>query len=428
MSRPEAASQPAEDSVAELERTGGFDAPPSFAALWPFEVDRFLREFWSRRPCVVRGSATDFEFLMPWNELNGILYSRRLEELRVRMVKEEKRADPALYSDRHSSLGGGAGKTSLDPVRTARLLRDGFTLAIDEIDHCHPPIDELARSFENELGEKAQANLYACWSQARAFQVHWDDHDVYVLQVHGCKRWLIYGRLGGNAAYFGLHGVEPEPPPTEATWEGLLRPGDLLYLPRGTWHAAQTEDGETLHVGFAVENRTGVSFLRWLADAMLKSEFARGDIPFHASAEDQERYCLRLEREVGGKITGDALQEYRHKVLGSLRERLRHNLPVSVVGSARLSDDVTLTWNVYRNCRATVEGDSLRILAYGNTYRLPADMSEIIGILQESHAIVLGELAARAEVDRDRLDLFVTQLAHLGLLRVTFPPTSARTP
>ena len=44
----------------------------------------------------------------------------------------------------------------------------------------------------DDLGHPVQANAYATPAGAQGFAVHHDTHDVFVLQVAGEKRWLVY--------------------------------------------------------------------------------------------------------------------------------------------------------------------------------------------------------------------------------------------
>lgn len=93
------------------------------------------------------------------------------------------------------------------------------------------------------LGISCSVNLYCTPPGAQGLDVHFDDHDVFVVQLRGTKQWRLYD---------DPHGVVPAYPrllcrrfdaPTEmlrrnvaTAW--LLQPGDILYIPRGIFHAA----------------------------------------------------------------------------------------------------------------------------------------------------------------------------------------------
>jgi bifunctional lysine-specific demethylase and histidyl-hydroxylase NO66 len=90
----------------------------------------------------------------------------------------------------------------------------------------------------------------------QGFAPHFDDVDVYILQVEGAKRWRVYAPLPGHALprYSSRDFEDAEI--GEPLLDTVLRPGDLLYLPRGTIHqAAALEDDHSLHLTVSSEQR-----------------------------------------------------------------------------------------------------------------------------------------------------------------------------
>jgi len=79
--------------------------------------------------------------------------------------------------------------------------------------------------------------------------VHYDDHDLLVVQLRGNKRWYVSSRASElNNTWAAI----PERPPELGAHHTVdVRPGDLLYLPRGTWHSVDS-DSNSLHlsIGF----------------------------------------------------------------------------------------------------------------------------------------------------------------------------------
>lgn len=91
---------------------------------------------------------------------------------------------------------------------------------------------------------------------AQGFAPHFDDVDVYVLQVEGRKRWRVYAPLPGHALprYSSRDFVDAEVGP--CVLEAVLQPGDLLYLPRGTIHqAASLPEAPSLHLTLSADHR-----------------------------------------------------------------------------------------------------------------------------------------------------------------------------
>jgi len=119
-----------------------------------------------------------------------------------------------------------------------------YSVRFPELRPLSPPLDELARALEMLL--LAPVTTSAFWSRGgmRA-PVHYDDHDLIVVQLLGEKRWYVASGPSDLPNTWG--GIPPdtlELGPHEAF---DVRPGDLVYLPRGTLHSVDSQ-AESLHV------------------------------------------------------------------------------------------------------------------------------------------------------------------------------------
>jgi len=79
--------------------------------------------------------------------------------------------------------------------------------------------------------------------------VHFDDHDLIVVQLRGTKRWYVSNEPPGlNNAWQTI----PDDPAKLGAHTILdLVPGDLLYVPRGTQHTVDSEaESVPLSIGF----------------------------------------------------------------------------------------------------------------------------------------------------------------------------------
>lgn len=123
-----------------------------------------------------------------------------------------------------------------------------YTVRIPETAGLSPRLQSLCRAFEVLFETPASAGIF--WSAAGAdAPVHHDEVDLVVIQLTGNKRWF----------------VSADPPTLPNTWktagEGApalerhhvidVKPGDLIYMPRGTAHTV-TSTTESIHafIGF----------------------------------------------------------------------------------------------------------------------------------------------------------------------------------
>jgi hypothetical protein len=123
-----------------------------------------------------------------------------------------------------------------------------YSVRFPELRPLSAELDTLARALEVLLHQPVTCSAF--WSRGgmRA-PVHHDDHDLIVVQLRGSKRWYLstqHPELPN--AWRGIPTGAPTLGP-HATVD--VRPGDLLYLPRGTLHSVDS-DTESLHlaIGF----------------------------------------------------------------------------------------------------------------------------------------------------------------------------------
>ncbi|GES27686.1 hypothetical protein San01_01730 [Streptomyces angustmyceticus] len=166
------------------------------------------------------------------------------------------------------------------PEEWIRHCQDGYTLIINQLQARLPAIAELASSIERAIGHRSQVNMYCSWPEQQGFDQHHDDHEVFILQIEGTKRWVVseetykypldkYNNVSDDTG-------EPKGPPYIET---ELHPGDVLYIPRGHWHYAVAGDEPSLHLTLGVTCRTGVYWLKWLADELMDEEEWRRNLP-----------------------------------------------------------------------------------------------------------------------------------------------------
>ena len=151
---------------------------------------------------------------------------------------------------------------------------DGASIVVNHADACLEKVNGLCRRLATPPDATAAAataaaprvphafaNVYATPACAQAVAAHADDRDVFVLQVAGAKAWRVYGAPPVALPYtdeqVGKTPSLPVPASTlrdaNALVDCTLRPGDVLYVPRGFVHEASTGASEaSLHVTLAI--------------------------------------------------------------------------------------------------------------------------------------------------------------------------------
>ncbi|GAA4240359.1 hypothetical protein GCM10022254_64690 [Actinomadura meridiana] len=242
--------------------------------------ERFLAQDLGRTHRVYPAPAADrerFADLLTWTAMNRLLDTHRLEPPRLRLSADGATIPATEYCQRRTYRRMPPWEAP-QPHLVAQQLRNGATLVLDAIGEMHPPIRAVASALERQLRMSVQVNAYASWTAKEGFGVHWDDHDVIVLQVSGAKRWRIYGPTRPAPLY---RDVEfDDTPPEYPIDEFVLQTGDALHVPRGWWHAAAASTGHpSLHLTCGLSTHTGVDLLSWLVDDLRAQPSVRADIP-----------------------------------------------------------------------------------------------------------------------------------------------------
>src|ERR671934_861260 len=157
---------------------------------------RFVREHWARAPLYrPEADAAAFADLFSLGDVDHILSLTTPRVPAFRMVKEGRQLDPRSYT-RSGRVGGQPVDDLADPGRVYEQFHGGATIVLQSLHRFWPPLVRLGRDLELALTHPVQVNAYVTPPASRGLGVHRDRHDVFVLQVYGCKRWDVHDPRG----------------------------------------------------------------------------------------------------------------------------------------------------------------------------------------------------------------------------------------
>jgi 50S ribosomal protein L16 3-hydroxylase len=192
----------------------------------------FMRRHWHKAPLLVRQALPGVAPPLPRAALFALAAQEGVESRLV--VREAGR-----WRLRHGPT----------PRRALPALRSpGWTLLVQGLDLHVPAAHELLARFRFVPDARLDDLMVSYATEGGGVGPHLDSYDVFLIQVHGRRRWRI-GRVADESFEPGLplkilRRFEPEQ-------EWLLEPGDMLYLPPRWGHDGVAE-GEcmTCSVGF----------------------------------------------------------------------------------------------------------------------------------------------------------------------------------
>lgn len=376
----------------------------------PTSAAAFLAEFWERKPLPIeRAEEGRYDDLLSAHEVERQICSGALRYPAFRLVSAERRLDPVDYTEaipwRPEPFSGSA-----DVGRVVEAFDDGATIVLQGL-HLHsPPLASFCRELEVELGESAQANAYYTPRDSQGLPVHHDTHEVFVLQVSGTKRWLVYEPVLELPLPHQRYREELGAPGASVL-DITLRAGDTLYLPRGWLHQALTSDTDSLHLTI------GVKVYTWLDAFKSALDECENDVEFRRSvSESGEGATAKLE-QLGKRLDASGVvRRKRMKFVGSRRPILEGQLT-----QLRLLDHLAVDTPLERrptaiaDVRTTV--DSAVISFEDKNISLPARVHlEVNYVLTATGQFCASDLPG--DLDDDGRLVFVRRLIREGLLRI----------
>lgn len=210
----------------------------------------FLRDYWQKKPLLVRGALPGFPGLLTRGDLIE-LACRDDAQSRLIIQKNGK------WQVRHGPFA----------LRSfSRLPKKQWTLLVQDVNHFLPTARELLLKF-NFIPHSRLDDLMVSYAPSEGgVGPHFDSYDVFLLQGMGRRVWQISAQRDK-----GL--VEDAPVKIlrdfRAEQEWVLEPGDMLYLPPGYAHNGVAKDNcMTYSIGFRAPSyqELATQFLVYLQD------------------------------------------------------------------------------------------------------------------------------------------------------------------
>ncbi|KAG5308672.1 RIOX1 oxygenase, partial [Acromyrmex insinuator] len=176
------------------------------------------------------------------------------ETLRNNNVLFTKNLDITSYSNGVKEIHNPPGRAYASIVKD--YFRNNCSVRMLNPQTFIPPICALNANLQEIFGCFIGANIYLTPPNSQGFAPHFDDVDVFILQIEGKKRWKLYKPLKTSdilAMYPSRDFDESEL--REPILDKVISAGDFLYIPRGTIHQAMALDTYSLHLTISINQK-----------------------------------------------------------------------------------------------------------------------------------------------------------------------------
>lgn len=199
-------------------------------------AETFLRDYWQKKPLVIRQAFEGFQSPVSPDELAGLACEQAVES---RIVVEQEDSHPWQLHN--------------GPFSTDRFTSPppgNWTLLVQGLDHWVPEVADILDHFRFVPNWRLDDIMASYAPPGGSVGPHFDQYDVFLLQAEGHRRWQFGGACSEHSPR-----VEGTPLRILKDWQPkedvILGPGDMLYLPPGIGHHGVAEDDcITLSVGF----------------------------------------------------------------------------------------------------------------------------------------------------------------------------------
>ncbi|ARS51633.1 cupin domain-containing protein [Kushneria konosiri] len=202
-------------------------------------AETFLRDYWQKKPLLIRGAFPDFQSPLEPDELAGLACEDNVEARLVELEGPDK-----AWQVSHGPF---------DDETFSRLGRRDWSLLVQAVDHYVPDVAELLEHFTFIPRWRLDDIMASFAPPGGNVGAHVDNYDVFLLQASGQRRWQLGDVMPDDAPIIDgidLRILADFQVTNDQDW--VLEPGDMLYLPPRVAHhgISQSEDCMTFSVGF----------------------------------------------------------------------------------------------------------------------------------------------------------------------------------
>jgi len=381
----------------------------------PLSPEEFFAQYYEKKFYKSPVKHPEIEGLLSLDRIDEIISDSELPASAISMAKSGEAVPQDEFITSNNVVDRGA---VLDNYR------NGATIILPQLHFADGKLYSFCLGLEREFGARIQTNVYLTPPDAHGFGVHYDNHDVFVIQIAGAKQWEIYGdRDGLPFRGEGFRKGVDETGELKETF--VLEAGECVYVPRGTAHRAPNHGDEpSLHITVGILVQTWAEFmLEAVAEASLRIPEMRNSLPRdlffdrERALSDHAGMFRHLADEIAAKADFEAtLNVFSGNFVRAQGPRLRGALLALSDGIGtddRLHVRDHILYSFETTPAADGEGQELGIVLAGSSIPL----SDELGAQLQEHLVA--ETFSKSDFavsDAEELDDVIGTLVAYGLL------------
>lgn len=223
-----------------------------------------------------------------------------------KMMLDQKTLNFNDFSSLSIDITGSNNRPDVDKVQ--KLVSKGASIILNDIEKYNTNLLKISDELQRLTQGRCQGNLYFSMASHKAFGPHFDLHDVFAFHFEGEKLWNIYENIEDspiNHHFFHISSEERIKRAGKLVEQVTLKPGDLLYIPRGQYHDALASKNGAIHVAFGLTYFKPIDLMSSLWEKFILNDFMRQDIQLNPNKNDLKEILDKFSKEIADIITSE---------------------------------------------------------------------------------------------------------------------------
>lgn len=380
----------------------------------PVDLLTFQNEYFEKKPLLItRKDPSYFKDLLSIETISAYLERKDIRYPGIRLVKDGLEIPQADYL-KNLPFGNHVFDGLVDNDSLFSHFGEGATIVFQALHRSMPVLSEFCQRLEKYFNFSLQTNIYLTPRSSQGFAPHFDNHDVFILQVSGSKKWKVY-----DSPVF-----LPTKPFNKSKWnktdpqiEVELEQGDTLYMPRGFVHEALTTDSVSLHITLGLLTYTWIDLFRYMLEETHSIDaFRRSFNPRDNSEKSIKDNFAELSEKLVNKISFEKIKNDFATRLSKKSLTSDHNRLMDLVHLNEVSLATAVKFRHEINFNLKKDSEYISLNFYNKKIKLPLYTLPSIEYILDSPGFKIFEL--EGDLDDDGKLVLCRKLIKEGFLLI----------
>lgn len=364
------------------------------------DISQFLREYWQKKPLVIKQAFPQFEDPISADELAGLACEEEISSRIVITKGEDWEVVQGPFED-YDNYG-----------------ETHWQLLVQAVNHWYPDSQPLVEAFRFLPDWRFDDLMASFATPSGGVGPHVDNYDVFIIQGEGQRRWTV-----GDNTPQQRRGGNPNSPLVEdftPIIDVVLEKGDMLYIPPGYPHCGETLTlAMSYSIGFRAPSQQELA--SEVADYLLDKNLGQQRFTSHTEASQPGVVSAEQQMGIMSLLTQLSQDPNSYQlVLGKLLSQNRFELDICEGEEAYSAEDLQDAFEQGAKLNRIgglkvlrLEQDTVpRLFINGDVFDLPNTSSELLSQLSDKVSLSADDAAALCQ--HEAVLALVLQLLNQG--------------